>query len=1155
MGSFYGNITNTSKTQFQFDKIYPNRYEMERQKSIDGIYAGRYVLVEYDSAYQQDDSYRVWIFENKLYNTNKKDDSYLIKLGATENKENNKLNRVVAGTIVFTADNKISSSSGYQYSNIKYYQITDESTPDGLAHAKELVSVDEGPNYTVNYNIDISHYKEAGRGYDSTVWQKAYIDGYEKYVMIAELNSVVPTFDVSADAPTMDPLIPHFDTQSTDIYYKLHWQPSWGFRVAEGETDNRKTESEDANAGNYPSDIEVSYNKNNYNASTGKNTITKISYPGAIFFNKAGLDEAIHNEYDGEFKNTNEISIQPTGLSGNKYNTHDGSLNVEKAPDIQEIKVLLPALGNILCNVWDKVYGYDPNNNKRYRDTQWKDARTRKKFEGEIVPQPDNLGEEDLGYMTRDSETVAGCINLVHDLLGMILVNGDVSLNEVTYSTKRIYYRDGRYYRIYKYPIYEKVNVSAVTNLNPGKFPSDQEYNIAFETAVNDILKDYPDEDWYLVIAENGGETGNWQVQRFNKKALTNKSLNDKALAHIKRSPDGNILYNYKWQEIKGFANDLSTINGLILELKNLIESDDSETRNRETVQGTINTLNDIINIFEDLVPGEFLICDANGHVNSANWTTRQDYSYNNVGTSSSVLPVTDENQWIKVDLDENNRLISITHQAHKVKDTEHRSDVNGSSDVISLYSPIVDNTGHIVGNHTETVILPYGFKYVQPNDYNNKVVDDAVSNTERIEADNTQDNLLVGNSNKWIKISANSDTDILSIGHEVHDFESGEANTFYGLTQDETVASLDKDNTFEVPCIKFDEAGHVTGARTHTVVLPDNFTKVEVTTSTQQDTLGSSKNDVIEADTMTDTLTLAEGDHWINLAADKANDKVTIYHAAPGTQTGTTQEGNETPNFGATIQIPEVKYDKTGHITSVSTHTAKIPLPSLNDITADGASVLTGLSMEDTTGAITQTNAKVGTLKLTGYSKGTTNEAVVDTDSINQAFGKLQAHIENTDANLNTEVAARETAINTEITHRNSAITKAIEALDVGGDTLTADKTIKSWNEVDGKISITPQPIMIANANVAKDAAIDISKISIGDDAIAMGKINGLIGALDGKQPAGKYELSGAATAVQNSLIGTDKDTATTLTLNGLLARIKALEDRVTTLEGNSGV
>jgi hypothetical protein len=38
------------------------------------------------------------------------------------------------------------------------------------------------------------------------------------------------------------------------------------------------------------------------------------------------------------------------------------------------------------------------------------------------------------------------------------------------------------------------------------------------------------------------------------------------------------------------------------------------------------------------LVPGEFLICDANGHVNSANWTTAQDYIYNNIGTSNNSL-------------------------------------------------------------------------------------------------------------------------------------------------------------------------------------------------------------------------------------------------------------------------------------------------------------------------------------------------------------------------------------------------------------------------------------------------------------------------------------------------------------------------------------
>mgnify|MGYP007037158350 CR=1 FL=1 len=47
---FYGNITNTNKTQFTFDKIYSSRKAMDDNANGDGIYLGRYVLIEYDSA-------------------------------------------------------------------------------------------------------------------------------------------------------------------------------------------------------------------------------------------------------------------------------------------------------------------------------------------------------------------------------------------------------------------------------------------------------------------------------------------------------------------------------------------------------------------------------------------------------------------------------------------------------------------------------------------------------------------------------------------------------------------------------------------------------------------------------------------------------------------------------------------------------------------------------------------------------------------------------------------------------------------------------------------------------------------------------------------------------------------------------------------------
>ena len=47
---FYGNITNTSRTQFSFDRKYSNRFDMDSNCSKDGVYAGRYVLVEYNNA-------------------------------------------------------------------------------------------------------------------------------------------------------------------------------------------------------------------------------------------------------------------------------------------------------------------------------------------------------------------------------------------------------------------------------------------------------------------------------------------------------------------------------------------------------------------------------------------------------------------------------------------------------------------------------------------------------------------------------------------------------------------------------------------------------------------------------------------------------------------------------------------------------------------------------------------------------------------------------------------------------------------------------------------------------------------------------------------------------------------------------------------------
>jgi len=80
--------------------------------------------------------------------------------------------------------------------------------------------------YASNYAFDAMKYANIGRGWDSTVWQKTYKDGEYQYVMIAELNSVVPTFDITTDAPTETPLKPHYDSDNSNVYYKIHFQPS-----------------------------------------------------------------------------------------------------------------------------------------------------------------------------------------------------------------------------------------------------------------------------------------------------------------------------------------------------------------------------------------------------------------------------------------------------------------------------------------------------------------------------------------------------------------------------------------------------------------------------------------------------------------------------------------------------------------------------------------------------------------------------------------------------------------------------------------------------------------------------------------------------------------------------------------------------------------
>ena len=1528
---FYGNITNTARTQFQFDKIYSNRYEMDNNKAIDGIYAGRYVLIEYDSEVNLDNFWRVepvttyvgdngvtyYIFNyNPTHNTTSQADTLLTKTTA----------KTSDFQIVYTADLISDPSGGIYPKNPRFYTYHPEIKPDSDAAFYEEISQTETlgiPNYTINYNIDVKAYGP-GRAYDSTVWQKAYIDGVEKYIMIAELNTVVPTFDISADAPTQSPLVPHFDTHSTDVYYKLHWQPSWGLRVRSSEDQmgpmftidgheipNSQVLYSELLDAPMKSDEVTSWKHTEYDSATGQSSVRywnpntsswekepSSNIKAAIYYNKAGfLPERISIQDEGK----DRINVDPIGLSGHRYNDHNGLVgSTTPQVDVQELSVMLPSIGNSVAKMWNLIYGnFEQNDgsNNRNMDIKWDSVKGLRM----VQEDPNSHG---FTYSPNKVETLAGAINSVHDLMGMIIKTPYGSSLDSDFAEaadeKYIYYSDGRYWRkaigydYFEYPSreieanqeytevttkfeefpankYVYTNLSGEYSIEANNYPSlnrkyytnainenepvfspiniipftlietenkeliplyfrhkdgayindafvptsGEEYfamSLTFEkdpnvTAENfnkntyfeifdnvaqiatkyeagkeyylricrlpnddDIIRKTPYEtDKYLIYIDDNGVKGGvipedfevtltffdhfeyckdevfnpeytyYQIAKnddgiifepielfgiepshfytrfeggygrceFNTipdvglhyipVEITDASLfdkqdyylhdeendvfipqteyvegleyfttfkttyyklhvsgpytnfyfrdkyytsNDNITYVVDRSSEmkentqyyaranltevntegryylgstyyyknednlfeldrnnlptnnrkyyvrNNVLYVIsddnnlydpgcewnmnvspipdgvklgtrkpypKFEELDGFARELNTIHGLILKMNYMLLYGDSFTRDQSTVQGCINVLNDIIAKFEFINPGEIMTVDSYGRIHSTPYTTSQEYDNFNFGKlKANGVPETieaTEDRWIRLDIDPDaaHPLITFKHEFTEAANsqtttTADKNNGNGDGnnayddDVLKFYTPIVDTTGHIVGHNIETVTLPYSYKFykttghstnettdldttqdtvsadgatvtagtpvaasnmnasntkdtinidpfnkwIQTKFTNDKLVIahevhgvktdvkatnlnlDNVASTNNgdkiviqditfdaaghvksnqehtytlpygfktiktngrstevsenatgtptipnVVAESTQDTLTINSGNKWVRIDTNADSDTLTIRHDVHNFESGNHSTKYGLESNKNIATLDSNNIFEVPVFKFDEAGHITFAETHTIQLPENFTNINIlnTNSSSVAVNGASSAGNIAADTLTDTFTMDIGNRWIQINTDTNNDKVTFYHAAPGNQTNTSLTGNETPNFGSTFKIPEIKYDEAGHISGVSSHTVQLPLPSLNDLTATTASVLTGISMNDTTGAITQTNANVGSLALTGYSLGTNNGAIIATDTINTAFGKLQVQ-------LNNEVKARQDEI-----------------------------------------------------------------------------------------------------------------------------------------------
>lgn len=545
---FYGNITNTSRTQFQFDKIYFSRKQMDDSAATDGIYAGRYVLVNYE----QDDNeagdyylnaYKMYDDETQeFYFCSSINDERLTRFRYVESQAqadpDNDL--VYKGQIIAVPPDGLHNVVDPEATKWEFWVVTGSITvveqtetvpdpeltqydnPDEVEVEYATYTQYTGGLYTVNYNTDVDEYGTS-RGYDSTVWQKVYKEGQDKYVMVAELNTIVPTFDIEADAPKMVPLTPHFDADSTNVYYKLHWSPSWGLRVRAASSKLRgpilKDSGADSGVGltpmttgtiDYPSDERAEWYKTVYD---GINTTTDYAFtvdeyhdtgrwipvdesmrqlntdgtaeavmgpPAAIYYNKDGFKADVvsygyferaltadtyqpytyYKKVDGKYvlvddldfnqnltyyeKIDDHIRVQPTGISGHMYNRHDGSVTDAVQEDTQEITIMLPAIGNSIAAIWDLIYGSEEVNGgeRRNMDIEWERARAGMDRHGLRLVTDFDFTNQYL-YKTKNVDTVAGAINSVHDLLGMIITSAphDNLMNSINQlSNERIYY-------------------------------------------------------------------------------------------------------------------------------------------------------------------------------------------------------------------------------------------------------------------------------------------------------------------------------------------------------------------------------------------------------------------------------------------------------------------------------------------------------------------------------------------------------------------------------------------------------------------------------------------------------------------------------------------------------------------------------------------
>lgn len=345
-------------------------------------------------------------------------------------------------------------------------------------------------------------------------------------------------------------------------------------------------------------------------------------------------------------------------------------------------------------------------------------------------------------------------------------------------------------------------------------------------------------------------------------------------------------------------------------------------------------------------------------------------------------------------------------------------------------------------------------------------------ASTTDIVADNSSDTVTISALDKWIVLNANASTDSFTIGHYKLAFTPTTAT--YDFNTLVTNGTTPKQNTFAIPVLTYDEAGHITAKETTTYTLPDNYKTFKITNSTAVTAITTSNSPVdVVAGNILGEMTFAAGNKWIQLASDNTTKTITLGHATSILTAGvhattfeseyqttvidqgveTTTNTTQTPSFGSNfkILIPKISFttDEAGHVTAYSNSYIEpeitIPQGSIGDTDKGTKNVMTGLSLTQSTMAFSREWSYLADLLLTNYSytsgyavRPTVNGTpaaqtytLAATDSLKEALSKLQGY-----------AVSNHNAIDQEVADRTQAITDLINGASADYDTLSEIET-----------------------------------------------------------------------------------------------------------------